>query len=66
MFEGWDNVEAFPQAGFLGFVVVGIGVDEYQAVKGANWSDTVIESDIDVIPVKELWSESSLDKEVKG
>ena len=46
MFEGWANVEAFSRAEFPGFAVVGLGVDENQESKGANWSGVVIESAI--------------------
>ena len=63
--EVWDNVEAFMQAELPGFAVVGLDVDENQAAKGDNWSGIVVESAIEVLPGRELQTESGLEKEVE-
>ena len=65
MFEGWANGEALLRVEFPGFAVVGIGMDENHAAKGAIWSGVVIESSIEVLPGGELRSESGLAKEVE-
>ena len=53
------------QSELPGFAVVGLGVDEKHASKGAIWSGVVIESSIELLPGGELRSESGLAKEVE-